>query len=150
MRSERKPLPEGWAPMNKAFVDTSVILRLLVKDDDIKMKAAEKLLRSAGAQGITLHLLPVTVLEVVWVLEKVYRLRRKEIRELTEAILNTPQLKVEMEDAFRKALRVYEERNVKFADAVMGCWGLEKGLATVFTYDEKDFKRIEGLDVRKP
>jgi hypothetical protein len=39
---------------------------------------------------------------------------------------------------------------VKFADAVMGCWGLEKRVATVFTYDEKDFKRIEGLDVRKP
>ncbi len=136
--------------MNKAFVDTSVILRLLVKDDDIKMKAAEKLLRNAGAQGITLHLLPVTLLEVVWVLEKVYKLKRKEIRELTEAIVNTPQLKVEMESAFRKALRIYEERNVKFADAVMGCWGLEKGLTTVFTYDERDFKRIEGLDVRKP
>ena len=136
--------------MNKAFVDTSVILRLLVKDDDIKMKAAENLLRNAGRNEVALYLLPVTLLEVVWVLEKVYRLKRKEIRELTEAIMNTPQLKVEMEDAFRKALRVYEERNVKFADAVMGYWGLEKGLTTVFTYDEKDFKRIEGLAVRKP
>jgi predicted nucleic acid-binding protein len=33
---------------------------------------------------------------------------------------------------------------------VMGSWGLEKGLKTVFTYDEKDFKRIEGLQVKKP
>lgn len=39
--------------MNKAFVDTSVILRLLVKDDDIKMKAAEKLLRNAGTKKIS-------------------------------------------------------------------------------------------------
>ena len=136
--------------MNKAFVDTSVILRLLVKDDDIKMKAAENLLRNAGRERVVLYLLPVTILEIVWVLEKVFKFKRKDIRELTEAIMNTPQLKVEKEDTFRKALRVYEERNVKFADAVMGYWGLEKGLTTVFTYDEKDFKRIEGLAVRKP
>jgi predicted nucleic-acid-binding protein len=136
--------------MNKAFVDTSVILRLLVKDDDIKMKAAENLLRNAGREGVVLYLLPVTILEIVWVLEKVFKFKRKDIRELTEAIMNTPQLKVEKEDTFRKALRIYEERNVKFADAVMGYWGLEKGLTTVFTYDEKDFKRIEGLAVRKP
>ncbi len=32
----------------------------------------------------------------------------------------------------------------------MGYWGLEKGMTTVFTYDEKHFKRIEGLKVRKP
>ena len=38
----------------------------------------------------------------------------------------------------------------KFADAIMGYWGLEKGMITVFTYDEKHFKRIEGLKVRKP
>jgi predicted nucleic-acid-binding protein len=136
--------------MTNAFVDTSVILRLLVKDDDLKMKAAEKLLRHAGKDGIILHLTPVTILEIVWVLEKVYKLKRKEIRELAEAIMNTPQLKVELEETFRKALRVYEENNVKFADAVMGYWGLERGITTVFTYDEKDFKRIEGLTVKKP
>jgi predicted nucleic-acid-binding protein len=150
MRSEKKPLQAGWVLMTNAFVDTSVILRLLVKDDDLKMKAAEKLLRHAGKDGIILHLTPVTILEIVWVLEKVYKLKRKEIRELAEAIMNTPQLKVELEETFRKAVRVYEENNVKFADAVMGYWGLERGITTVFTYDEKDFKRIEGLTVKKP
>lgn len=65
------------------------------------------------------------MLEIVWVLEKVYKFERKQIREVAEAILNTPELKIEMDDVFRKALQVYEEKNVKFADAVMGCWGLE-------------------------
>lgn len=97
-----------------------------------------------------LYLLPVTILEIVWVLEKVYKFDRKKIRELVEAILNTPELKAELDDVFRKALVVYEEKNVKFADAVMGYWGLERKMSTVYTYDEKDFKRIEGLDVLKP
>jgi predicted nucleic-acid-binding protein len=69
---------------------------------------------------------------------------------MLEAILNTPVLRFEMGNVFRKAIKVYEEKNVKFADAVMGYWGLEKGFSTVYTYDEKDFKRIEELEVKKP
>ena len=136
--------------MLKAFIDTSVILRLLVKDDDIKRKAVERLLKEAINKGKALYVLPVALMETVFVLEKVYKIDRKKIREMLEAILNTPVLRFEMGDVFRKAIKVYEEKNVKFADAVMGYWGLEKGFSTVYTYDEKDFKRIEGLEVKKP
>ena len=136
--------------MLKAFIDTSVILRLLVKDDDIKRKAVERLLKEAINKGEALYVLPVALMETVFVLEKVYKIDRKKIREMLEAILNTPVLRFEMGDIFRKAIKVYEEKNVKFADAVMGYWGLEKGFSMVYTYDEKDFKRIEGLEVKKP
>ena len=136
--------------MTKAFVDTSVILRILIKDDELKARAAVNLLKSAGEKGLILYLLPVAVLETVWVLEKVYSFSRKAVREVVEAILNTPELKVEQEAVFRKALKTYDEKNIKFADGVMGYWGLDKGYTTVFTYDEKDFRRIEGLETRKP
>ena len=136
--------------MYKAFIDTSVILRILVKDDDIKRKASEKLIKEAKQKGITLFMPPVAVLETVWVLEKVYKYDRKTVREFVEAILNTPHLKIEMEDVFKKAIEVYESKNVKFADAVMGYWGLERNAAVAYTYDERDFKRIAGLEVRKP
>jgi len=136
--------------MSRAFVDTSVLLRFLIKDDDLKARAVETFLRTASGKGIALHILPVTMLEIVWVLEKVYKFGRKEVRELAEAIINTPQLKVEMGDVFLRALKVYEEKNVKFADAVMAYWGLEKKIPIAYTYDEKDFRRIEGLTVKKP
>jgi predicted nucleic-acid-binding protein len=135
---------------NKAFIDTSAILRLLVKDDPSKARAVEKLIKESKNKDMTLYVLPVTILEIVWVTEKVYRLSRKAIRELVEAILNTPELKCPLEQLFRQALITYETQNIKFADAVMGYWGLHEGLSTVYTYDEKDFKRIPGLQVRKP
>jgi len=134
----------------KSFIDTSVILRLLVKDDDLKSKACENLLKQARHEGISLNLLPVAILEIVWVLEKVYKFNKSTIREIVEALLNTPGLRVEMEEVFRRALKTYAEKNIKFGDAVMGHWGLAKDIAAVYTYDEKDFKRIEGLDVRRP
>ena len=36
---------------NKAFIDTSAILRLLVKDDLVKAKAVEKLLKESKDKG---------------------------------------------------------------------------------------------------
>ena len=136
--------------MNKAFIDTSVILRLLVKDDECKIKSTLELIKNADERAGALYILPVAVLEIVWVLEKVYKYTRKNIRELVEAILNTPGIKAENEQVFRDALLTYETKNIKFADAVMGYWGLEKGFTTVYTYDKKDFKRIEGLKVKSP
>ncbi|MBS3919129.1 MAG: PIN domain-containing protein [Deltaproteobacteria bacterium] len=135
---------------NKAFIDTSAILRFLVKDDPAKTAAVEKLLKQSKEGNLTLYVLPVTILEIVWVTEKVYRLSRRTIRELVEAILNTPGLKCPLEYVFRQALATYETQNIKFADAVMGHWGLEEGLTIVYTYDEKDFKKISGLQVRRP
>jgi len=135
---------------NKAFIDTSAVLRLLVKDDPAKARAVERLLKESKEKNIVLYVLPVTILEIVWVTEKVYRLSRKAIRELVEAILNTPQLNCPLEQIFRQALITYETQNIKFADAVMGYWGLNEGLSTVYTYDEKDFKKISGLQVCKP
>ena len=136
--------------MRKAIVDTNILLRLLVKDDDAQRKACERLLAKAKEKEILLYVLPVSILEIVWVLEKYYKLERAAIRELVEAILNTPELKCEMDAMLKKAIEVYEEKNIKFADAVIGRWGIEKGISEVFTYDEKDFRRIEGLKVHKP
>jgi predicted nucleic-acid-binding protein len=136
--------------MNRAFIDTSAILRMLIKDDDLKAKAVENLIRNAAENGVVLHVIPITIMEIVWVLEKVYKHPKKSIRELAEAIINTPQLKVDLAGVFLNALKVYEEKNVKFADAVMAFWGMEKGITTTYTYDEVDFKRIDGLTVLKP
>jgi len=135
---------------NKAFIDTSAILRLLVKDDPAKARAVEKLLKESKDKGMTLFVLPVTILEIVWVTEKVYRLSRKTIRELIEAILNTPELKCPLEHVFREAIVTYETQKIKFADAVIGHWALEEGLSTVYTYDGNDFKKILGLKVCRP
>jgi predicted nucleic-acid-binding protein len=134
----------------RAFVDTDVLIRLLVKDDDIKRKSCEKLLEKAKRKEIILYILPVAILEIAWILETYYKLNKITVREHVEAILNTPELNCEMEEVFRKAIEVYEEKDIKFADAVMGFWGLERGFSTVYTYDEKDFKKIEGLEVRRP
>ena len=136
--------------VQKAIVDTSVIIRILTADDKRKKRSAEKLIKEANLRGVALYLPPVTLLETVWVLDKVYKLKRQRISEIVEALLNTPNLKCELEEVFRKALKDYAEKNIKFADAVIAHWALSDGISVVYTYDEKDFKRIDEIEVRKP
>ena len=52
--------------MGKAFIDTSVILRLLVKDDESKIKSCLELIKNANEREGALYILPVAVLEMVW------------------------------------------------------------------------------------
>ena len=136
--------------MQKAVIDTNIIIRLAVQDVDKQREACIKLLERAKNKELTLYVLPVAILETVWILEKYYKLPRKKVRDFVEALLNTPEIVCDMQNVFKQAIAVYEEKNIKFADAVMGYWGLAKGTSEVYTYDEKDFRRIEGLKVHKP
>ena len=136
--------------INKAFVDTSVILRILIKDDDDKRKNSIALIKDAKSNGLSLYILPIALIETVFVLEKVYKLPKETIKELVEAILNTPEFKIESEDIFRNAISEYVDSNIKFGDALMFYWGFNIGISVVYTYDNKDFKRIKGLEVRNP
>ena len=136
--------------MNKAFVDTNVFLRILVRDDEHKSKSSAAFIENSKANGLIIYVLPVTVMELVWVLEKLYKLERGRVREMVEAILNTPQLEIENEEVFRKALALYEKSNLKFADALLGFWGMNAGCETVITFDRKHFEKIEGLKVIAP
>jgi len=134
----------------KICVDTNILLRVLVKDDTGQMEKALSVLKNARRLGYELHVLPVALLEVVWVLEKVYRLPRSRIREVVEGIIFTPDLKVEKAQVFLEALQDYEEKNVKFADALMARWALSEGLSGIVTFDRKHFQRIKNLEVIDP
>ncbi len=136
--------------MSKAIIDTNVILRILAKDNGEQCKKALNFIKEASSKGKSLYLPAIVIMEIVWVLESYYKLSKKEVRNRLEPILNTPELKCEMKGVFKEAISIYVEKNIKFADAVIGCWGLANEISVVYTYDEKDFKRINGLDVRIP
>ncbi|MBA2849851.1 type II toxin-antitoxin system VapC family toxin [Thermosulfuriphilus ammonigenes] len=126
------------------------MLRILVKDDADQLEKALAVFKNAHRLGYKLHVLPIALLEVVWVLEKVYRLSRSRIREIVEGIIFTPRLKVEKAQVFLEALRDYEEKNIKFADALMAYWALSENLSGIVTFDRKHFQRIKKLEVVDP
>lgn len=136
--------------MNKALLDANVIIRYLLGDDEKKRAECASLFRAAKENRLSLILPPIVVYEVVWVLERTYKIDRKKISEVIKALLNTPEFECDSADMLRVALDTYGKKNVKFGDAVIASWGQERGIDVIYTYDEKDFKKIGGIEVRKP
>ncbi len=136
--------------MTKAILDTNIFLQILIRDDEKKAKESLNLIDTALEKNLSLHVPSIVILEIVFVLERQYKLSKKKVKDIIEPILNTTQLKIEKKDLLQRALELYEEKNIKFADAYIYSWGVDQGIQTIYTYDERDFKRIEGLLIKKP
>ncbi|MDL1971195.1 MAG: type II toxin-antitoxin system VapC family toxin [Candidatus Desulfofervidaceae bacterium] len=132
-----------------AYVDTNVFIRFFVKDNTEKAAGLKRLIQKAREGELVLHIVPIVILEIVWVLEKVYKWPKQEVIELIKALLNTPELKVEMKDVVDQAIKLYESTGIKFADAFIACWVKKRGGKRIYTYDKKHFK-ITGLEVEEP
>ncbi len=74
------------------FVDTNVFLRFMVNDDPVKADACEALFQRAIAGDESLFTSDMVIAEIIWVLESYYALKKSDIRESVEKILNTRNL----------------------------------------------------------
>ncbi len=132
------------------FLDTNIFLRYLTNDLPQQADAAESLLLKAETGELKLITSSLVVAEIVWTLTSYYRLPKEDIRQKILAILNTPGLEVEDSRLILQAVNWYAEKNVDFLDAFNASWLAEKGIETVYTFDQKHFQRFEGLKVRTP
>ena len=87
------------------------------------------------------------IAELVWVLESFYQLKAEDILELVEAIINTSGLDVTDKSTVISALRLYKNRNIDFIDAWIIEFAKERGIKTIYTFDKKHFRDIEGIEV---
>ena len=96
-------------------VDTNVVVRLLVNDDEQQGAKARALFESDEVWiGSTV------LLEVMWVLESVYGLDEVEAAEALDRLLGLPNVRVENPGAIAMALAAAKQ-GVELADALHLC-----------------------------
>lgn len=134
--------------MKRIVVDTSVFIRLFTADDEDKFKKAKELVEEAIKGKIEVFVPFIVAAEIVWVLEKIYKVSREEILEVMKSLINTPGVNVELSEVVSYALELSRERNIKFADAVISSWTLYKEMDELITFDETDFRKVDNLKVR--
>jgi predicted nucleic-acid-binding protein len=93
-------------------VDTNVLARYLLQDDEAQWALASQLLSASR-----IYVPASVVLELVWLLEKRYKIPIPEVRAAIWGLLDTASIEVEAEDKIRRALN-YHEKGVDFADAL--------------------------------
>ncbi|MBF8277531.1 MAG: PilT protein domain protein [Candidatus Brocadiaceae bacterium] len=131
----------------KVVIDTNLLVRYLVNDDQKKAEAVDNLLDQA-IKGVVRIVVPsVVIAELVWVLESFYQIKADVILELVEAIVTTQGLDVTDKSTVISALRLYKNRKIDFIDAWIIEFAKERGIGAIYTFDKKHFRDIEGIDV---
>ncbi len=128
--------------MYKGILDTSLILRFLTGDSTEKKEKFKKLIKDTTSGKGTLLVPLIVIIEMVYVLEKIYGIKKEEVRVKVESLLSLPSVEIESEDVVLESLRIYAEENLKFGDAMVLAKSITSGIKPVYTFDKKDFKKF--------
>ena len=132
------------SPLTARFLDTNVLIRLLTRDDEQKAQRAHSLLLRVEQDQETVETSPMVIFEVVFILEKSYRIPKETIREDINDLLSLRGMKVADKMLYRHALDLYVEKNISFADAYNAQLMRSRRIAEIYSWDT-DFDRLEGI-----
>lgn len=124
-------------------LDTNVVVRFLVQDDPKQAKLANQCIENCLKNGETLWICQVTLCEIFWVLQRCYKLTKKELISVFTSLLQTRQIVVQREDVARQALRDYESSTkAGFPDCLIGRQNASNECRYTYTFDKDAAKHL--------
>ena len=117
-------------------VDTNVLVRLLVRDDEPQFQAASRLVAQADAAGEPLLILLGALLETEWVLRSRYRLDKPAIAATVARLLESDGVVFEHEPTVEEALHLWNQHpGAGFADCPLNARAAQLGCVRFVTFD---------------
>jgi len=135
----------GPAARLTSFVDSNVLVRHLTGDPPGQAKRATEFLRT----GDNLILVDLVVAEVVYVLESVYKVERERVAELVRSIVGFPAVAVPDEALLLRALEIYEQYRIHFAESYLAACAELSGVGVVASFD-RDLDRVRTIRRLEP
>ncbi|MBI3917045.1 MAG: type II toxin-antitoxin system VapC family toxin [Betaproteobacteria bacterium] len=121
-------------------VDTNVLVRFLIRDDEAQFEKARKLIKSEIAAGRHVFVSQLVLLETEWVLRSRYSLSKSQIIEAISRLLDTSDIRFEDEPAIEEALFIWKDTTADFADCLIGSQNRRLGCRATATLDVKASK----------
>ncbi len=116
-------------------IDTNVLVRFLVRDDEAQFEKARRLIKRGVGAGESVFVNLLVLLESEWVLRSKYGLRKTEIIETISALLDATEIRFEDEPAIEEALFVWKDVAAEFADCLIGARNRRLGCRATATFD---------------
>lgn len=122
--------------MKNIFIDTNVLLRLLLNDNKDQFIIARKIFEQAQDKKIKITCLNIVVAEVVFVLKKVYGKTNEEIGHKLGAFIKVAPAEFEDNDAWLWVLEKYVKSSLGIVDLFV-IKKSEMQTGEVFSFDKK-------------
>lgn len=121
-------------------LDTNVLVRFLVRDDEAQFEKARKLIRRETVAGRRVFVSQLVLLETEWVLRSRYALPKNLIIEAISGLLDATDIRFEDEAAIEEALFTWKDTSADFADCLIGAQNRRLGCRATATFDIKAAK----------
>lgn len=134
------------------FLDTDVILRYLVRDDESKAQTCFALFQKVNDGQEEVTTCEAVIAEAVYVLAspRTYAMPRERVRDLLRPILAMPGLKLARKRLYLLALDLFVTYpRLDFEDALIIAHMQDAGIDDVISYDE-DFDRVPDVIRSEP
>jgi predicted nucleic-acid-binding protein len=117
-------------------VDTNVIVRLLVRDDEKQYAAAKRLVQHAGSAGEPILIVLMAILETEWVLRSHYKLDKASVAQAFTQLLESQDVVIENAVTLEEALYVWAQHpDADFADCLLAARATHLGATQFMTFD---------------
>ena len=125
-------------------LDTNVLVRFLVRDDEAQARRARTLVETCRAAGKACLVSHPVLCELEWVLESVYRASRSDVVAAVRMLLTTPPFVTEDAELLERALRIYAKSKGDLSDYLLSEIAASRGARTTYTFD-RDLRNVEGF-----
>lgn len=121
-------------------IDTNILVRFLVGDDEPQTKKVYKIFKEAESNQKELFVPLLVILEFIWVLESVYEIPRCEILDSIRELLLMPILKFENQSSLQQFTHAAQGNNYDLSDLLIAFSAKVQGCEKVITFDENASK----------
>ena len=118
-------------------LDTNVLIRYIVRDDQRQTEAATRLIESKCTSEDPGLINLIVLCELVWVLDRGYKYDRRMVARVVRRILSVKELRVDEAESAWRAIRLYEQGKADFADYIIGLSNQREKAEVTYTFDRK-------------
>jgi len=117
-------------------IDTNVIVRLLVRDDETQFAAATRLVNQASDAGEPVLIVLLSLLEAEWVLRSRYKLDKASVAQAFSQLLESRDVVIEHAATLEEALYVWGQNPAAdFTDCLLSARAALLGRTRFLTFD---------------
>jgi predicted nucleic-acid-binding protein len=118
-------------------LDTNILVRYLTQDDQVQSSIASQIIEQQLSTTNPGFVSIVAMVELVWVLDRVYELTSQEIAAAIECMLQVEVLVIENEQEVFAAMISLKRGLGSFADSLIAELGTRAGCVHTLTFDIK-------------
>jgi len=116
-------------------VDTNVLIRYSIRDDQPQYEKARRLIDREVSKGEPVLVSLLVLLETEWVLRSRYELPKADIVAVFSALLDTADLSFEDEPSIEHAVYSWKDSTADFADCLIDARNRRLGCRATATFD---------------